>query len=228
MLSCINKIVQGKLVGKKTDLTGLQAGYWSIKERANAVGAHDVAYRCVCKCGREKIKFAHQLYRRGVPIAKGCKRCANPLTDKGDFFGWEKERDIWRDIISRCENKNDNGYKHYGARGIKVCSRWKNSFWDFVEDIGKIAAGMSIERVDNDGDYCPENCTLIPRREQPWNRRTTIWITIDGRKQQLFKWLQEYDMLRATYDKRVQRGMTPEEALTKPKVYIGMWAHLAK
>ena len=96
----------------------------------------------------------------------------------------------WYAMKSRCNNPKNSNYPVYGARGIKVCDRWMD-FNNFFEDIGVIPEGMTLERVDVNGNYCPENVILIPHKEQWKNRRNTPRVTFNDKEMTLLDCVNE-------------------------------------
>ena len=109
---------------------------------------------------------------------------------------------IWQAMLNRCRNKNVINYQHYGGRGIIVCDRWQNSFEHFVEDLGECPDEYSIERVDCNGNYEPDNCVWIHRSAQQANARSAVWY--EG--QRVRDLMSQYGLKETTVWSRINRG----------------------
>lgn len=122
----------------------------------------------------------------------------------------------WANMISRCENPKQNCYERYGGRGISVCARW-HRFDLFLEDMGlKPTSGHTIERVDNDGNYEPGNCRWATSYEQRRNTRRNHYLLFSGRMVTISDASQERGMNPRTVRSRLNRGLSPGEALSLP------------
>lgn len=108
----------------------------------------------------------------------------------------------WGNMIQRCTNPKSTHYNQYGSRGIKVCQRWL-SFENFLADMGKRKVGMTLERIDNNGDYEPGNCKWATRSEQAYNRRTNVRHKIGGITKTTTEWLRYFNIKQSTFDQRV-------------------------
>ena len=92
--------------------------------------------------------------------------------------GSSREYRAWGSMKARCFNPKATGYKNYGGRGITVCKRWLHSYANFLADMGRCPAGLTLERKNNDGNYTPKNCKWATRSEQMANRRKMKWRTV--------------------------------------------------
>jgi len=118
---------------------------------------------------------------------------------------------IWKSMIKRCSNSNDRYYANYGGRGIKVCHRWKK-FENFLKDMGEKPNGMTLDRIDNNGHYCMENCRWATRKQQMRNTRRNRLITINNKTKCLSEWCEELCLNYHRTKKRLNRGWPVEEA----------------
>jgi hypothetical protein len=124
----------------------------------------------------------------------------------------------WVLMMNRCHNKKDSSYFKYGARGISVCEKWK-TFENFLEDMGLPLAHESIDRIDNNGNYSPENCRWATRKEQCRNRRSNRIYTLNGKSKTLKEWSEIYKINYQTLHNRVHTQKWPimRALTTKPK-----------
>lgn len=142
---------------------------------------------CRCDCGREKIIRANAVKYQ---ISKTCGKCSYPRFVKHGMYN-TKLYHAWYAILERCNNPKDQAYKNYGGRGIRVCERWLE-FKNFFADMGERPKGKSIDRIDNDGPYSPENCRWATREEQRNNTRSNRFYTYKGEKLSLRQWARRY------------------------------------
>jgi hypothetical protein len=114
----------------------------------------------------------------------------------------------------RCENPNQKTFGYYGGRGIKVCKRW-NDFQNFYEDMGNCPDSYTLDRIDCNGNYEPNNCRWASKKEQARNRRGNHLITFNGKTQCVSAWAEEVGITRGALKQRLKRNWTLEKALTK-------------
>ena len=120
--------------------------------------------------------------------------------------------ETYRGMLRRCYNPRAHGFANYGGRGITVCQRWRRSFKAFITDVGARPPGLTLERLDNDGNYSPSNVAWRSRRDQSRNRRGNRRVTANGRTAVLADW----GIPRSTINNRLKRGWSEERAVTQP------------
>jgi hypothetical protein len=170
-------------------------------------------WRCVCTCGTEKIVHEHHL-RDGASKSCGClvREVTKAAKTIHGMHGTPTYHS-WNAMRARCERPTNNRFADYGARGIAVCERWRSSFSNFLADMGVCPPGMSIERMDNDGNYEPGNCRWATDMEQANNSRHNHILEHAGRSQSCTAWARELGInVKAIYA-RLRRGDSVERAL---------------
>lgn len=171
--------------------------------------------KCLCDCGNYTEIYPDQ-FNRGVVKSCGCLRRRGTRTV--DNRSKHPLYNIWNQMMGRCYRKSDKHYDRYGGRGIKVCDEW-HDFWNFVkwsDSIGGRPAGMEIDRIDNDGDYCPENCRWATRKQQLRNRSNNVYIEYNGKRQTIAEWSEETGISWQALSHRYNRGWSVERMLTTP------------
>tara|TARA_R110000868_G_scaffold98837_2_gene272147 strand:- start:549 stop:1187 length:639 start_codon:yes stop_codon:yes gene_type:complete len=145
---------------------------------------HKAVWKCKCDCGTIK-NFAGQDLRSGNTNSCGCYMKEQTKKANTKHKGTKDRKPTgtyksWCNMKARCYQKTHIDYERYGGRGIEVCEKWRNSFENFLEDMGERLEGYSIERKDPNKNYEPSNCCWIPFNQQARNKRTTVWVILNG------------------------------------------------
>lgn len=120
---------------------------------------------------------------------------------------------IWSSMLTRCNNPKSKSYKDYGGRGIKVCKKWL-SFMGFWEDVKKgYSDKLTIDRINNDGNYSKENCRWVTRTKQGNNKKNNVYLTFNGERKTVAQWITKIGINKQTLWARINRGWSIEKAL---------------
>lgn len=198
------------------DLTGQRFGRLTVLELTQKKsGRRELRWLCRCDCGNQR-DFAGWRLSGGYVLSCGCLQIEQAIVGS-TTHGYSDTRTykIWGAMRQRCTNPHDSGYHNYGARGISVCKRWQD-FENFLLDMGEAPAGMSIDRIDNNGDYTPENCRWATRTEQGNNKRNNVRLEWQGRTQTVPQWARELGMKPTNIRQRLRDGWTVDRALSTP------------
>jgi hypothetical protein len=194
------------------DLTGRTYGRLTVIGYSHVNGKTAV-WNCRCSCGTEKTVRSTDL-KSGSTQSCGCLHREKTVT-----HGKTKSRcyRIWRGMIQRCTNPNHELYHNYGGRGVTVSDDWR-SFELFYRDMGDPPDdALTLERKDNDVGYCAGNCVWATWEEQSNNKRNSVFLEYDGKRQTIAQWAREYGFDNpSTLRNRVHRGWLLERALTEP------------
>lgn len=129
----------------------------------------------------------------------------------------------WINMKQRSTNPRHHAYKHYGGRGIKVCDRWLHSFDNFFEDMGERPENRTLDRIDNDGDYSPENCRWATKKEQINNRRVSNLVTYRDRTHTMGNWAYLLNVPLLTLSARILVYKWPVERAFEEELQCRPW-----
>lgn len=183
-------------MGKFKDHTGKRYSRLSVVRRVKVDGARNAMWECRCDCGNITVVAGANLGRFTTSCGCAAIESAKALLAGNTYkrthlMSRSPEYQSWSKMIQRCENPNNPKYRLYGARGIKVCDRWRTSFEAFFEDMGPKPPRQTIDRIDNDGNYQPDNCRWGTNKTQGRNRRQNRIIEIDGQRMCLIEWCEK-------------------------------------
>lgn len=191
---------------KLINLVGQRFGRWVVVAEDGRASDGKAAWLCICECGKRRTVSGGSL-RRGLSKSCGClnlehlkERAIHGLAETPTYS-------IWLGIRQRCMNPKSRSWIKYGGRGITLCERWMD-YLNFLKDMGPRPHGMSIERVDNGGNYDPNNCVWATSKTQSYNKRNTRKIPLNGRFVTLDAYMDATGMSYAAAYRRAT-GVTP-------------------
>lgn len=206
---------------KLIDITGQRFGRLTVIRQDGNSKNGSAQWLCICDCGNVKTIRGCNL-RFGQTQSCGCyqkeqaKRFGNVYKPT---HGHSRERlyRVWKSMLHRCNSIHSSSYDNYGARGIKVCDEWKDyeTFKEWAINHG-YAEKLSIDRINVNGNYCPENCKFSSMKEQANNKRSNHFIEIDGVTKTIAQWAEYSGLPQSTIYQRVKVGKTGADIL-KPK-----------
>lgn len=201
---------------RAVDLTGQRFGMLVAIAFADKRDSHGRRlWLCLCSCGKEKLVAVADLTSGN---SKSCG-CLNNMPEQRHYMSNTPEHRAWSAIRGRCTPGNKS-YKDYGARGIYVCERWQK-FENFYADMGpRPSPDHSIDRIDNDGPYSPENCRWATQKEQNSNRRSVVLLTFNGKTLTASDWSRETGVPVPTICRRVKQGLPVEVCLQKGRINV--------
>ena len=205
--------------GFRKDLTGKRFGRLVVLEFVE-IRKHNTFWKCQCDCGNITVKQGTSL-SQGFTRSCGClqreTRSKNGKSNKIHKCSDKKLMGVWRSMMYRCQNKKSNRYHRYGGRGIKVCDEWQDidTFTDWALANG-YQHGLTIDRIDLDGMYCPENCRFVDIMEQANNRSTSAFVEYKGERKTVTQWSRITGLQASTIYYRLKHGWSVEDALEKP------------
>ena len=200
-------------MSKRVDVVGKTYGMLLVLEHVDGISPNE-KYLCQCECGKEAVV-------RKCHITSGHTRSCGCYHDTILTAGLRTKHgmartptyECWKGMKQRCYQPSAASYKSHGARGITVCDRWRNSFELFLEDMGTRPDGLTLDRIDNNGNYEPANCKWSTPKEQGNNKRNNKFYTVAEVTKNLEGWTQSTGLTRQALSWRLSAGMTMEQAI---------------
>ncbi|KPJ34748.1 hypothetical protein [Burkholderia multivorans] len=191
--------------------TGERFGMLVVLGDAPRTGVHRKVF-ARCDCGTVRDFIIYNL-RNGHTTSCGCVPKRSTKHGHARAGNASPTYRAYRDMRTRCENPKYREFHLYGGRGITVCERWRESFENFLADMGERPDGLTLERDRVNEGYGPENCRWATDQEQALNRRSNVRIEYQGRTQTISQWAEELNLNAGTLYDRAARGWPPERIL---------------
>lgn len=204
---------------KYVDLTGKRFGRLVVLERNGSNNKRITIWKCLCDCGNITSVIGTSL-RRGATRSCGCL-CREKVVQSHITHNLTHSRiySIYHAMRSRCTNPNNEAYANYGGRGIRVCEEWLDSFENFRDWAfsNGYKDDLTVDRIDNNGNYEPSNCRWITNAEQQKNKRTSRYVTYQGKAKLIDEWSSLTGLPYGVIYKRIfQYGWSVDKALSTP------------
>jgi len=219
--------LKSKKIGKRIDRTGERFGRLTITGFIG-VGKNWVGiWECKCDCGNIVNVRYNSLYS-GYTRSCGCLKLEMLVARStkhglsGGHGNYTRLYQTWLHMRCRCLSPKSQDYKYYGERGVKICKEWEDykAFHDWAYKNG-YNDNLTLDRVDNNGDYSPENCRWATRKEQAMNQRTNRKLSLHGETKTVSEWSDITGLSSACIRNRIYRGWTEEKTLMTPKLRGG-------
>lgn len=206
---------------KFIDLTGKRFGQLTVIKKIGSDKRKNVVWLCICDCGKETIRTTTRL-KTGYTKSCGCL-CVQKLLERNTKHNMTHTRlyKIYKGLIQRCYSPSNPAYENYGNRGIKISEEWLDkekgfiNFYNWAMQNG-YKDNLSIDRINNNGNYEPDNCRWATEKEQSNNRRTNHYITYNGETHTLKEWSEILNVSYSMLSHRFQRKWDIEKALFFP------------
>lgn len=205
---------------QSTERLGERHGRLVVIAKRGRTEARETLVECACDCGKTVVVKLKNL-RSGNTRSCGCianesradiakKHAKHNMYNTPEYHTWEG-------MIQRCTNPNTINWGSYGGRGISICSRWRE-FDGFYADMGPRPKGTSLDRIDNDGPYSPENCRWATWHAQSRNKRVSTFFTVDGTFAHISEWGDRVGITPNLIRARLRSGWEVKAALTTPHI----------
>lgn len=208
-------------MAKAINIAGQRFGRLTVIERVASTKAQ-AHWRCVCDCGKETVVRSQDL-RNGHTKSCGCYGLEVSASHTPSFSTHKESRSrlyrVWIGMKGRCNNCENKDYSYYGGRGIKVCPEWDKSYEAFRD--WALASGhqdaLTIDRIDVNGNYCPENCRWVNMKTQMNNTRANRRITQNGETRTMAEWAERTGIAYETIRYRATSGKPADDVLRLPQ-----------